>query len=307
MTAALEPGRRVGPQPAGAGPRRRRRGGGIPAGPAADARGSGWPRSGSSCSARPGRAWCRCLIDEGYEVFLDLKMADIPTTVQARRPGCSVPSAPPTSPCTPSPGPTVLRAGRGGLARRGRASRPARPAALAVTILTSDADAPPHILGKRVAAAVEAHCAGVVCAAADVREAKQLAPRLLAVVPGLRPTGAPVARPGPGGHPGRAIGQAGADLLVIGRAVTAARRPGSCRGCGLGGRRFPDGIAARDGRILTVDRGAPADPPVALSCAACPCRLRCQPTNDRPPWRKPQSPAVCGPSSKRSSRWDRSP
>ncbi len=98
------------------------------------------------------------------------------------------------------------------------------PTALAVTILTSDADAPAHILGGRVAAAVEAGCGGVIVAASDVHEAKQLAPRLLAVVPGIRlPSGnhhdqARVASP-------RDAFLLGADMLVIGRAVTAADDP----------------------------------------------------------------------------------
>jgi orotidine-5'-phosphate decarboxylase len=96
--------------------------------------------------------------------------------------------------------------------------------ALAVTILTSDADAPPHILGRRVAAAVEGGCGGVVCAADDVREAKQLAPRLLTVVPGIRPARADRHDQARASTPDHAL-KAGADLLVIGRAVTAAPDP----------------------------------------------------------------------------------
>jgi orotidine-5'-phosphate decarboxylase len=91
-------------------------------------------------------------------------------------------------------------------------------------VLTSDADAPPHILGKRVQAALEGGCKGVVCAAADVREVKQLAPRFVTVVPGIRPAGTAThdqARPA---TPESAIAE-GADLLVIGRAVTHADDP----------------------------------------------------------------------------------
>jgi orotidine-5'-phosphate decarboxylase len=160
------------------------------------------------------------LIDEGYDVFMDLKMADIPTTVNR---AARVLGALGVSYLTlhAFPGPNVLRAGVEGLIEGADKAGLPPPSALAVTILTSDPDAPPHILSKRVAAAVEARCAGVVCSTADVREAKQLAPRLLAVVPGLRPAGTPIHDHLRAATPTAAIA-AGADLLVIGRAVTAA-------------------------------------------------------------------------------------
>lgn len=160
------------------------------------------------------------LIDDGYKVFLDLKLADIPNTVNKT---ARVLGALGVSYLTlhAFAGPVVLRAAVEGLNEGAdRAGLPS-PSALAVTILTSDPDAPPHILGKRVAAAAEARCAGVVCAASDVREAKQLAPRLLAVVPGVRPAGSPTHDQARAATPQEAMG-AGADLLVIGRAVTAA-------------------------------------------------------------------------------------
>lgn len=162
----------------------------------------------------------QALIDDGYKVFLDLKLADIPNTVNKT---ARVLGALGVSYLTlhAFAGPVVLRAAVEGLNEGAdRAGLPS-PSALAVTILTSDPDAPPHILGKRVAAAVEARCAGVVCAASDVREAKQLAPRLLAVVPGVRPAGSPTHDQARAATPQEAMG-AGADLLVIGRAVTAA-------------------------------------------------------------------------------------
>jgi orotidine-5'-phosphate decarboxylase len=161
------------------------------------------------------------LIDDGYEVFLDLKMADIPTTV---RKAARVLGALGVSYLTlhAFAGPAVLRAGVEGLTEGAELAGLPIPSALAVTVLTSDGDAPPHILGKRVAAAVEARCAGVVCAASDVREAKQLAPRLMAVVPGLRPPGYPAHDQVRSATPAEALAN-GADLLVIGRAVTASK------------------------------------------------------------------------------------
>jgi len=160
------------------------------------------------------------LIDEGYEVFCDLKMADIPTTVNR---AARVLGALGVSYLTlhAFAGPGILRAGVEGLTEGAEKAGLPEPHALAVTILTSDPDAPPHILGKRVAAAVEARCAGVVCAASDVREAKLLAPRLIAVVPGVRPAGTPTHDQVRSTTPADAIA-AGADVLVVGRAVTAA-------------------------------------------------------------------------------------
>jgi orotidine-5'-phosphate decarboxylase len=96
------------------------------------------------------------------------------------------------------------------------------PAAIAVTVLTSDDGVPPHILGKRVATALEGGCSGIVCSASDVREAKQLAPRLFAVVPGIRLAGTDHHDHARSSTPEEAI-IAGADLLVVGRAVTGAR------------------------------------------------------------------------------------
>ena len=161
--------------------------------------------------------------DLGYDVFLDLKLHDIPTTV---RKAARVIGALGASYLTlhARSGPVMLRAGVEGLLEGAEAAGLPHPTALAVTILTSDGDAPPHILGHRVAAAVEAGCGGLILAADDVREAKQLAPRLLAVVPGIRMASSDShdqARPA---TPRYAF-DVGADLLVVGRAVTAAPDP----------------------------------------------------------------------------------
>jgi orotidine-5'-phosphate decarboxylase len=156
----------------------------------------------------------------GYKVFLDVKLHDIPTTVgKAAR----VLGALGASYLTLHAfgGVPMLRAGVEGLAEGAAAAGLDPPTALAVTILTSDDGAPPHVLGNRVRAAVEGGCGGLVCAAADVREAKQLAPRLVAVVPGVRPEGTAANDQARATTPRAAI-DSGADLLVIGRAVTAA-------------------------------------------------------------------------------------
>lgn len=160
------------------------------------------------------------LAEMGMDIFLDLKLHDIPTTVgRAARVAGSLGANYLT--LHAFGGVTMLRAGVEGLAEGAARAGLPEPTSLAVTILTSDNGAPPHILGKRVQAAVEGSCRGIVCAAADVREAKQLAPRLVAVVPGIR-------RSGEVSHDQRRPATAssalaaGADLLVVGRAVTSA-------------------------------------------------------------------------------------
>ena len=122
----------------------------------------------------------------------------------------------------------MLSAGVDGfLAGAAQAGLPA-PIPLAVTVLTSDNEAPAHILQKRVQAALEAGCRGIVCAASDVHEAKQYGPRLTAVVPGIRLAGTPTHDQARAATPEEAI-DAGADVLVIGRAVTHADDPAGGR------------------------------------------------------------------------------
>lgn len=163
------------------------------------------------------------LADLGLDVFLDLKMHDIPTTVgKAARVAGAVGARYLT--LHAFGGPAMLHAGVDGLARGAEAAGMRPPTALAVTVLTSDPDAPAHILGKRVRAAVEGGCGGIVCAAADVHEAKQLAPRLITAVPGIRPAGADVHDQARHASPRDALG-AGADLLIVGRPVTHAADP----------------------------------------------------------------------------------
>ena len=163
------------------------------------------------------------LADIGYDVFLDVKLHDIPSTVEK---AARVLGALGTSYLTLHAfgGVEMLRAGMEGLTTGAeRAGLPA-PTTLAVTILTSDDGAPPHILPKRVQTALEGGCGGIVCAADDVKEARQYAPRFEIVVPGIRLAGTSAhdqARPA---TPGSAIAS-GADILVIGRAVTEADDP----------------------------------------------------------------------------------
>ena len=175
----------------------------------------------------------------GFAVFADLKLHDIPNTVrkaaqQIGRLGVSFLTI------HTSGGAGMLTAGVEGLlagaAERDAGADPTRPApaALGVTVLTSTAiasqDELRSQLTERARLASQAGCAGVICAAADIATinqatANQATPsHLLKVVPGIRPAGTAADDQARVATPGDAIA-AGADLLVIGRAVTAAPDP----------------------------------------------------------------------------------
>ena len=161
------------------------------------------------------------LADHGFTVFVDLKLCDIPTTVsRAARVLGGLGAGYLTMHAFG--GPVMLRAGAEGLAEGAAGADLPAPTALAVTILTSDDGAPPHVLGSRVRAALESGCGGIVCAAADVAEAKRLGPRLVAAVPGIRLPGADADDQARAATPQAAVAN-GADLLVVGRTVTRAR------------------------------------------------------------------------------------
>ena len=118
----------------------------------------------------------------------------------------------------------MLRAGVEGLEEgAARAGLPA-PTSLAVTVLTSDDSAPPHIVPNRVRVALEGGCGGLVLAAADLQTARELAPRLKRVVPGIRLPGSDRDDQARSASPQEAAAN-GADLLVIGRTVTKAEDP----------------------------------------------------------------------------------
>ena len=158
----------------------------------------------------------------GYSVFCDVKLHDIPNTVRgAARVLGSIGVDLLTLHAVG--GEVMLRAGVEGLTEGAEAAGLPTARALAVTILTSEGRRS-TVLDERVADAVESGCAGVVCSAADVRAAKRLAPRLLAVVPGIRPEGVPAHDQAAPATPRAALDE-GADILVIGRAVTGAADP----------------------------------------------------------------------------------
>jgi orotidine-5'-phosphate decarboxylase len=159
--------------------------------------------------------------DEGLRVFLDVKLHDIPATVGGAARALGGLGVELVTVHT-SGGTAMVRAAVDGLEAGARDAGRATPGVLGVTVLTSDPDISP--LDERVRVAVDAGCRGVVCAASDVVRVKSIAPHLAAVVPGIR-------LPGDARHdqariatPADALAN-GADLLVVGRTVTAADDP----------------------------------------------------------------------------------
>ncbi|HET6954505.1 MAG TPA: orotidine-5'-phosphate decarboxylase, partial [Acidimicrobiales bacterium] len=156
------------------------------------------------------------LSEIGVNVFCDLKMHDIPTTVgRAARVIGALGARYLTLHATSA---AMVRAGvegfREGAARAGLPE----PVALGVTVLTSEPEASPHVLRQRVTLALEAGCGGLVCAVPDIAAVREIAPRALLVTPGIRPAGAPADDQSRVATPRQAL-DAGAGLLVIGRPV----------------------------------------------------------------------------------------
>jgi orotidine-5'-phosphate decarboxylase len=162
-------------------------------------------------------------------VFLDLKFHDIPNTVAgavaaAARSGASLLNV------HASGGRAMLEA-----ARRALPDGPARPKLVAVTLLTSLdaralADLPiagqPEGIARRLALlAKDCGLDGVVCSPTDLPAIRAACgPDFLTVVPGIRPSGSAAGDQKRVATPREALA-AGADILVVGRPVTAAPDP----------------------------------------------------------------------------------
>ena len=164
------------------------------------------------------------LIRAGRPVFLDLKLHDIPRTVEE---GVRSLAGFGASFLTLHAYPQTMRAalaGRGGSDLK----------LLAVTVLTSmnDADSAEagytrgvaETAGRRAADAVAAGIDGLVCAAPEAAALRRIVGRRLLVVPGIRSHGEAAGDQKRAATPADAI-VAGADYLVVGRPITGAGDP----------------------------------------------------------------------------------
>ncbi len=167
---------------------------------------------------------------EGLPIFLDLKLHDIPNTVEQGL----------RSLMQLAPAPAIINVhAQGGLAMM-QAARKAVPAStklIAVTILTSlshddciNTGHDPELTTADLAMTLaqlthEAGLDGVVCSPHDLELIRTVLPKpFLTVVPGIRPAGADAQDQKRIATPKSAI-EAGADVLVIGRAITGAADP----------------------------------------------------------------------------------
>jgi orotidine-5'-phosphate decarboxylase len=177
-----------------------------------------------------GAAGYELVAREGLPIFLDLKLHDIPNTVAQGL----------TSLLRLSPAPAIVNVHAQGGADMMWAAADAvqgRAKLIAVTILTSLSDADIWAGGMDQAKASDDHALGlarlahsagldgVVCSPLDLIRIRTDLPRgFLTVVPGIRPLGADAQDQKRVATPQAAIA-AGADILVVGRAITGAADP----------------------------------------------------------------------------------
>ena len=187
-----------------------------------------WFKVGMELYYAAGNALVHQIRDRGFDVFLDLKLHDIPNTVagairSATHAGASLLTV------HAGGGPAMLSAAAVA------AEAPGSPRLLAVTVLTSmDAsqlqaigtDVPPADQVLRLAKLAHASgIGGMVCSAEEVSLLRaELGSGVLLVIPGIRPAGIPSGDQKRIATPAFAISQ-GASMLVVGRPITRSPDP----------------------------------------------------------------------------------
>jgi orotidine-5'-phosphate decarboxylase len=187
-----------------------------------------WFKVGMELYYAAGNSIVQQLRDRGFDIFLDLKLHDIPNTVagavrSATRAGASLL--------------TIHASGGAAMmdAAAEAASAPGSPRLLAVTVLTSmDANqlagigvtASPAEQVLRLARLAQASgIDGMVCSPEEVDLLrKETGPDTLLVIPGIRPAGSDIEDQKRIATPAQAITH-GASILVVGRPITRAPDP----------------------------------------------------------------------------------
>ena len=164
------------------------------------------------------------LIGSGRRVFIDLKLHDIPNTVER---ACAQIAKLGATFLTVHGYPQTMRAALAGAAGSGLG-------VLGVSVLTSADDSDlaeagyalsaRALVSRRAAQAEAIGLAGLVASAAEVAGLRAEGRRLKLVCPGIRPAGGEAGDQKRVATPGRAIAD-GADYLVVGRPITGAADP----------------------------------------------------------------------------------
>jgi orotidine-5'-phosphate decarboxylase len=187
-----------------------------------------WFKIGMELYYAGGHGLVATLRERGFEVFVDLKMHDIPNTVAGGVRSLA------------GLGASLLTIHAcGGSAMMSAAAEAASlsgaPRLLAVTLLTSmdshalaatGVEGSPALQVLRLAKlAASSGIDGLVCSSHEVEALRSaLAPETLLVTPGIRPAGAELGDQRRVATPGAAI-EAGASMLVVGRPITRAPDP----------------------------------------------------------------------------------
>ncbi|MDX1448658.1 MAG: orotidine-5'-phosphate decarboxylase [Acidimicrobiia bacterium] len=176
----------------------------------------------------PGPGLVSAIAELGRPVFCDAKLHDIPNTVERAaanyaRAGARWITA------HAAGGPAMIAGAVSGAGSAGTGT-----GILCITVLTSLSSADlaavgqGDSVGRQVARtarlARDGGAEGVVCAVPELGDVAQVAPELFRVTPGIRPHGSAVGDQRRVATPEEALAR-GADLLVIGRPITAATDP----------------------------------------------------------------------------------
>jgi len=182
----------------------------------------------------PGPGTIDALVRLDRPVFADAKLHDIPSQVESAAYRLGTHGARWVT-AHVSGGQAMLEAAVAGL-ERGAGS--AAAGILGVSVLTSLAKqdlervgiqrSPGQLVGKMAKVGEAAGCEGLVCSPQELNVVAQAAPSLIKVTPGIRPAGIDAQQAGNDqsrvATPTEAI-ERGADILVIGRPITAASDP----------------------------------------------------------------------------------
>jgi len=188
---------------------------------------------GLSLFVEHGPAAVRPFRDQGAAVFLDLKLHDIPNTVEGAATAAGSLGAAFLT-VHASGGEEMIRAAVRGAAKGAERAKVPPPRILAVSALTSLSDAEVKALGFGASAAemagrladvaVKAGTGGLVCSAQEARALRARHPALFLCTPGIRPAGVAAGDQARVETPAAAIA-AGSSLLVVGRALHGASDP----------------------------------------------------------------------------------